>query len=534
MRRSTSTVRRACAVGTTIALVGLTTGLGIMTATSASALDGAPAADQQSQTVGTDAGTTDPSAPATTEPATPPTTEPAAPQTTEPAAPQTTEPAAPATGEPAAPGTTEPAAPETTEPAAPETTAPAAPTAGVTSDQPTPSLRAAAQTVTIDGDLTVGSELSAKATGFTSGSKRSYTWTDQSGATLSEDPTYTIAPELAGQQITVTVVGDVAGEQATATSDTAVAPVFVDESGQPLSDEDSDPTIEAVAGEPFSYTFRAQSTPAPVLSITWFDDEDGSETTAPKGVSFDPQTGVLSGTLTESELYYQFDVTATTTTPSGVVTSDEFGDIDVQAAAPVGIEVTSIDKDGLAAGTTTAAWIIHPNGDVYTLDLASDDEPVKGGQVTVEQGGTLLVGGTKVDRFGNQIRPDFNEETGEPIYFTPTVTSDVATDVVAADPDLGDIGFVSVMFPHASTHTLTVSGGSLPTTRFAVDVRPTIVPAVATPVRPAAAPVQHTGSGRLAYTGTDATDALPWALGFVLVGAGLIGARAMRRRRTQG
>lgn len=43
MRRSTSTVRRACAVGTTVALIGLTTGLGVMTATAATAAESNPA-----------------------------------------------------------------------------------------------------------------------------------------------------------------------------------------------------------------------------------------------------------------------------------------------------------------------------------------------------------------------------------------------------------------------------------------------------------------------------------------------------------
>ncbi|WFR65879.1 hypothetical protein P9139_12015 [Curtobacterium flaccumfaciens] len=195
--------------------------------------------------------------------------------------------------------------------------------------------------------------------------------------------------------------------------------------------------------------------------------------------------------------------------------------------------MVSVDKDALLAGTATSAWIIHPNGDVYTEDLLGDDEPVKGGQVTVAQGGTLLVGGSKVDRFGNTIFPDFDEDTDEPIVFTPTVTSDVASDVIEPDSDLGELGVVSVTFPHASTHTLTVSGAGLPSTSFAVDVRPTAVPAVVTPVEPAAVAVHHTGAGRLAYTGTDATGALPWALGLVLAGVGLIGARTLRRRRAQ-
>ena len=552
VRRSTSTVRRACAVGTTIALVGLTTGLGIMTASAASAATdpdasvSAPATTGTSDTTSNDAGTTTSDAGTGTGTGTDSSSgtdtgsgtadgststggttggtaggEAPAGGTDGSAADPTA--GTPATGAPA----TDPTGTETRGDA---TTAPATP--GTADDQPTKSVQvAAAQSVTVTGDLTVGSQLVAEPEGFTSGSKSSYLWTDESGATLSESAAYTIKPALAGQQITVTVEGSVAGESATTTTD-AVAPVFLDQDGQPDVDGE-DGYVDATAGEAFSHTFRALSTPAPTLSITWFDEEDDEPTTAPAGVRFDPETGVLSGTLTDAEEYYSFDITATTKATSGTVTSDLYGQISVEAAAPAGIEVVSIDKDGLAAGTTTSAWVIHPNGDVYTEDLLGDADPVKGGHVSVAQGGTLLVGGSKVDRFGNTIYPDFDDETDEPLFFTPTVTSDVASDVITPDSDLGEIGYVSVTFPHASTHTLTVSGAGVPSTSFAVDVRPAAVPTVVTPVKPAAVAVHHTGAGRLAYTGTDATGALPWALGLVLAGLGLIGARTLRRRHAQ-
>ncbi len=549
VRRSTSTVRRACAVGTTIALVGLTTGLGIMTASAASAATdpdasvSAPATTGTSDTTSNDAGATTSDAGTGTDSSSGTDTGSGTADgststggttggTTGNEAPaggtdgSAVDPTAgtPATGDPA----TDPTGTETPGDA---TTAPATP--GTADDQPTKSVQvAAAQSVTITGDLTVGSQLVAEPKGFTSGSKSSYLWTDESGATLSETAAYTIDPALAGQQITVTVEGSVAGESATTKTDTAVAPVFLDQDGEPDLYGD-DASIDATAGEAFTHTFRALSTPAPTLSITWFDEEDDEPTTAPAGVEFDPETGVLSGTLTNAEEYYSFDVTATTKATSGTVTSDLYGQISVEAAAPAGIEVVSIDKDGLTEGTTTSAWVIHPNGDVYTQDLLGDADPVKGGHVSVAQGGTLLVGGSKVDRFGNTIYPDFDEETDEPLFFTPTVTSDVASDVITPDSDLGEVGYVSVTFPHASTHTLTVSGAGVPSTSFAVDVRPAAVPTVVTPVKPAAVAVHHTGAGRLAYTGTDATGALPWALGLVLAGIGLIGARTLRRRHAQ-
>ncbi|WP_434770571.1 putative Ig domain-containing protein [Curtobacterium flaccumfaciens] len=536
MRRSTSTVRRACAVGTTVALIGLTTGLGVMTATAATAAESNPAVSAPA-TAAAD-GTT-PSDTATDGTGTPATgseadgSTPPAGDTTGDDAPagddsgvtgpdtEPTDAGTPGTGSTAPAGT----------PAAPAATTPTEPTATAT----TPAAAAAVeQSVTITGDLYVGSDLVARQSGFTKGSKISYVWTSPTGAVLSESATYTITTADAGQEITVTLEGSVAGETATATTETAVAPVFVDEDGQPLSDEEGDTSIEATAGEAFSQTFRALSTPAPELSASSFDDDGNEQSTLPKGISFDAKTGVLSGTLTDADQYYQVMITATSTSPSGPVSNQQFVDIDVQAGAPVGIEVVTLNQNALEDGSDTTAWIIHPNGDVYTGDLLSDSEPVKGGKVTVKQGGTLLVSGAQVDRFGNQIMPDFDEETGEPEFFTPTVTSDVATDVIAADSDLGGVGLVSVTFPHASTHTLTVSGAAVPSTVFAVDVQPTIAPAaVIKPIVPAAVATHHTGSGRLAYTGTDATGALPWALGLLVAGAGLIGARTLRRRRAQ-
>ncbi|QZQ53693.1 hypothetical protein KZI27_00180 (plasmid) [Curtobacterium sp. TC1] len=116
----------------------------------------------------------------------------------------------------------------------------------------------------------------------------------------------------------------------------------------------------------------------------------------------------------------------------------------------------------------------------------------------------------------------------------PTVTSDVASDVIAPDPELGDFGIVGVTFPHASTHTLSVALGSF-STSFSVEVQPAtttvVTPAAPTPVAAPVTPMNR--GGQLAYTGSDATGLLPWALGLLVACAGLIGARALRRRRAQ-
>lgn len=544
MRRSTSAARRACAVGTTIALIGLTTGLGIMTATSASAAEPVPPVSDTASApaaTGTQASGSDtqpdtiPSTGSTSDGAATPEGGAAAGSNDGASGGDMSEPGPVQTAPGANPsdGTT----PDTGTTPDPGTTAP--PT--TTAEQPTKQVRAAAaQIVTITGDAAVGSDLSVKQQGFTAGSSFRYEWKTGTDV-VSTDPVYTVAASAAGQVITVTVFGTPPGEtvpteQASAETDTAVPPVFLNEDGTPITDDDDpDAYIEATAGVAFSHTFRALSTPAPTLSIVWFDEDGDAQSTLPEGVTFTPATGVLSGTLTDADQNYEFDVTATTTTPSGTVSSDQYASISLEAGAPAGIEVFSVDKGALLDGTADSAWIIHPNGDVYTESLLGDGEPVKGGKISVAQGGTLLVGASNVDEYGNDVFPEF-DENGDPVTVTPTVTSDVATDVIKPDADLGIAGFVSVTFPHASTHTLTVSSAPLPSTRFAVDVRPSVVPTVV-PTQPIApvVTVHHTatGAGRLAYTGTDATGALPWALGLVLAGIGLIGARTVRRRRAQ-
>ena len=220
----------------------------------------------------------------------------------------------------------------------------------------------------------------------------------------------------------------------------------------------------------------------------------------------------------------EFAVTAT----SGTESVTQYVSMTVEAAAPVGVMVYTTDRAGLFDESDDddaerTSWIIEPDGSVYTL---GEEDFTVGGRPTVKQGGTLVIQGGAVDRFGNPIG-GFDDETPE----MPVVTSDVASDVIAPDPDLGDLGLVDVTFPHASIHNLTVASGAF-STSFAVDVRPTVAPAVApVPVAAPGAPV-NTG-GTLAYTGSDTTDALPWALGLLVAGAGLIGARFARRRRAQ-
>ncbi|TCU42671.1 putative Ig domain-containing protein [Curtobacterium sp. PhB146] len=519
MHRSTSAVRRACAVGTTVALVGLTTGLGIMSATAASAVEPVdstqPVVSEETpapvDATETPAPTDDPSAPAEETPAPAPAEETPAPTPTDDAT-------APAD---------EPAVPETTAPAA----EPPAPTAKPTPDVTT---KAADATVTIDGAAKVGTLLSAVVTGFDEDSSYKYVWADQDRNVLSKTATYRIDPTDVRKTITVTVTGTLPGATETtsvtseATAPVTQTPAFLGEDGKPTkagADVDHPLELSTTAGDAFSHTFRAQGFPEPTYELAYSSDEDADiynspEEQLPDGVTFDAATGELSGTTTDA-WGAEFAVTAT----SGTESVTQYVVLSVEAGAPAGIMVSTTDRAGLFddQDDDRTVWIIEPDGSVITL---SPDAYIEGGRPTIKQGGTLVVASGFVDRWGNLI----DDDEDAPVVL-PTVTSDVATDVVAPD---SAFGFVNVTFPHASIHNLSVSAGDF-TTSFAVDVQP-VAATVVTPTIPVAvaAPVTTTNrGGQLAYTGSDATGALPWALDLLVAGAGLIGARALRRRRAQ-
>ncbi|WP_181438417.1 putative Ig domain-containing protein [Curtobacterium sp. MCLR17_040] len=509
MPHSTATLRRACAIGATIAVIGLSTGFGALSASAAELPEAAPA----TASAGSAAAPTEDTAPGTgTDFGTGTGTGTGTDEETAAASPDATTPVVPV-----------PDAAEDTEVPADETTAPSSAPAAPATSAPA----VADPTATIAGDATVGSTLTATGTGFTG--TLSYVWTGDGTTLPVTTESYLVLPSDAGKVIAVTITGD---DDQTATASTAA--VTQAASFPEATTEDEPVMLSTTAGERFTHTFAADGFPKPTYSVEYFslDDPYADETDQdesgylPYGLSLDHSTGVLSGTSDYSGTY-AFRIVAT----SGTTTASQYVNLTTDASTPLGVRVTAEDKDTFLTAHSTS-WVIERDGTVWTFQNETTPEPdggystlgvgFEGGQPTIDQGGTLLVGGSLVDRFGNEV----DGADGYPAPFT--VTSDHTSDVIVpnTDPWAG----AEVTFPHASTHALTVASSSF-ATAFTVDVRPT-ASTVATPVAPTSAVSAAVPTGQLAYTGSDAMHLLPWAAGLALTGVGVIALQARRRKRS--
>lgn len=225
----------------------------------------------------------------------------------------------------------------------------------------------------------------------------------------------------------------------------------------------------------------------------------------PAGITLDPTTGVLSGT-DDQAASYSFAVLAT----SGGQTATQYVDLRTTPAPAVGALVT-VTRPGDVREQRT--WIVEPDGSVETTWFPDgpqhDVAKQAGGRPTAAQGSTLLVAAAPVDAFGNITVPLDGDRDGR----TPIgVTSDVASDVVKRTGWNAEI-----TFPHASTHTLTVTTQGVSTT-FPV----TVVPS--------AGAAGSGTTGTLAFTGADETGPIAWGLGLLASGVALLALRARRRR----
>ncbi len=512
MHRSTSSTRRACALGTTVALIGLTTGLGVFTSTAAFAVDEptsavAPADTSSTGTTGTSTAGTDTTATGTTGSAATPTDATTAPTTT---GTSTDTAPAPSTGDTTTPDTAAPA-PATTSPApSATTTAAAAPTA--------------TSSATIVGAPKVGVTLFYKTTGI---DDPRAVWTVEGGTPVTAS-SFDVTADMIGKTITLTVTGSAPGQTATETT----AAVSEDVAFATETSYDAPRTIEITAGDTLDEVFGVSKGSGTVEYSIGYADPDSvdPETDTPEGylpfdTTFDATTATLSGRVTYASVF-DFTVVAT----NGTSTATEYVEVIVDPAKAVGImaQTTNTSPADLFDGEHPfTGWIIEPDGHITTFAFPGDpdQEPTitDGGQPTVAQGQSLWINGSPVDEFGNDTTQYDDEGNADQV----TVTSDHATDQIAFDEDSFS---TKVTFPHASTHVLTVAAQSV-SVSFPVTVVPTAAPAgTVSSVTPAVATAPK---GKLAFTGTDATSALPWALGFVAAGAGLLGAGVLRRRRAQ-
>lgn len=528
MHGSTSSVRRACAVGTTIALIGLSAGLGVFGVATASAdtLDGTTTNQVDGTTPATDAGTTGQagSTPAgtdtTTDPSTPSDSSGA---TTGTDAGSTTDPAGSGTPGTDATGTDPSGSGSAT-----------GSTNGATPDGTPVTIQDApvndATTVTLTGKATVGSTLTATPAGFT-GTTYTFTWSRGADVVSTGSlATYAVTDADTGKVISVTVVSDAITDAAATTSTPAA--VSQDPTFPEKTSYDEPLTLTTVAGQDFSHAFVADGTPAATYSLGWYDDGDAEPATDADPADGDTSTpsdqlpdhtvfaedGMLVGAPTEAG-YYDFAVIAS----NGGTDAVEYVELEVKPAASVGVLVVAID-DASLSDSHVKGWIVEPNGATTTVELTAKGDPesddytvderyVTGGTPTVQQGGSLLVLGGRVDTYGNDVDGWSDEDVPVTV-----ITSDIASDVVTWDEDEFS---AKVTFPHASTHHLTVTIADDATT-FAVRVQPvaTTVSAV-TPPR---------ASGTLAYTGSDDSALIGWAAGLLAAGAVVTGLRIARRR----
>ncbi|WIB01309.1 putative Ig domain-containing protein [Curtobacterium sp. MCBA15_012] len=520
VHHSTSTTRRACALGTTVALIGLTTGLGVFTSTAAFADTTAAVSStdpSQSTAAPTDTTTNAPAGQSSAAGATPDPSTPTGTSTSPSGASSTpsdssTSPSTPSGTETAAPTSSDAAASDAASTASPAAPAPAA------TDGPT-AAAVAAPTVTIVGTPTVGSTLGYVSTGFTDPIDAFWL---VDGNEVGRGDTFVVPKELVGKTITLSLLGSTQEQFA---QDTVVV-------AQAL-------TLTTTAGQAFSRSFAV---PAPSGAVTYSvgyadpssadptDPDDDPALRLPYDLELDATTGVLSGTpIVAGD--YEFTIVAT----DGTTTSTQYVEITVDPAAAVGVLAyatdtssaeyyDSIDENGDAHLThPVKTWIIHPDGTITSSTQPADDslEPtiVEGGNPTVARGGSLWISGELVDEFGNSTT-QYDADGNRP---EPTVTSDVATDQIAFDEDEYA---TKVTFPHASTHRLTVAQDGI-----SVSFPVTVVPTAATVgTAPTAA---MTTKGQLAFTGADETAPIAWALSLIAAGAGLAGARTIGRRRTQ-
>jgi hypothetical protein len=499
---TTSSFRRYAAVGTTIAIVSMSSAFGIG-ATAAVAAETPTTTPTTSATTATDAPADGATTAAPSSEATP-----AAPSDATPAAPTEATPTAPTEATPTAPTDATPAAPTDATPAAPTDATPAAPTADPT---PSPVAAAATGTVAVTGTATAWRTLAAETTGWPTGTTFTYQWTATKAGTTTEvrgatASTYVIDPEDAGSTIAVAVNATAPGAAPETVTSAPTGVVAADDSrfraggGRDFAftaGDDVSIDLRAFAGDQGGLTYRSSLITPPVGSVAGIPD--GLELTS---------DGYLVGTPTLA-LRSEFVINAVTTRhPEGV---GMVVNVEVAAGAPAEVGVVAYLETDQPQGQPV--WAIAPDGTVTYSDSTEVQYGDPKTPFRVHQDDELSLHTSVSDAYGNGV---FGAQT--------TWTSSVAGDTFTpSEPNS-----VILRFAHASPHviTATVGGVSRP---FTIQVDPvgaaTTTPAATGTGTGIAKPV-----GQLAFTGADTTGPLAWALGLLASGAALLLLRLRRRR----
>lgn len=267
------------------------------------------------------------------------------------------------------------------------------------------------------------------------------------------------------------------------------------------SSADAPIAIAPTAGEEFQRTFAVSGLPDPDdlhYELRGVQGEPFDDTYARNGLdlAIDPATGVLTGTGTAATSF-RFQLVATSGGKEAVANVEVT--VSPAAFAKLSVVVLPSDRD-----PDSETWAI--DGDTIT-HFTPDGESEVVDAVPAGQGSRMLVLALPVDAYGNPVAE----------HDALTITSDVASDRIAYDPDTAATW---VTFEHASPHVVTVAYQDR-TQDIRFDVTPTTAAASAT---------THAGSGSLAYTGADTSGPLAWALGLLAAGGGLLVHRLRRRR----
>lgn len=354
-------------------------------------------------------------------------------------------------------------------------------------------------TVTVSGETRLSDTQRAVTDGWPAGTTFTYQWT-RDGADIdgAVGETYVLVGADMGRVVEVAVTGtgpEPDDEPATVVSDrrvaAGVAPTFTAQPGTDLT---------VVAGEPYSFTWKAAGDPTPmVVSVA---DPRTLVSTLPAGATVTETPGALtiSGTSTYAGSY-SFGVSTLNMVGIGELL---VVDLEVQAAAPASIFATVYTTSATGPWAFAGAVGSSPDDDVLA--------------VSVDDGQSVVLAAYAGDEFGNAVpREALPEGSDEPVYRS----SGPGDEAVVLDT-----GYQGFTVHGAGTRVMSASLAGF-TLSFPVEVRST---AVVVPAGSGAAPISSTGS--LAYTGSEP------AQGLVALAAGLLAAGTvltvvrLRRRAT--